>query len=150
MNAYLDALLLFLTIAAGVRLVARTVRRSSAVAGGSGSEVAAAQLLAGVELPADVAAGELRVRLTRSSVCIYAGRGRGIRLRAVWRWSAWRRRLVIHDRREPQWSPDWSRPIAERAWAMGPATRRAGLSAVEALPGVAVVLVAALAVMGGR
>jgi hypothetical protein len=136
MNAYVDALLLFLTIAAGVRLVemvvARTARRASAMAGGSGSEVAVVQLLAGVELPADVVAGELRVRLTRSSVCIYAGRGKGTRLRAVWRWSAWRRRLVIHDRREPQWSPAWSRPIAERAW-FGTVVPAATVAAVQAV-----------------
>jgi hypothetical protein len=143
-----------LMIVAGLVLVAvlrpRQRRASVRADGGPGAELSFGQLL-DVELPAGVAAEDVRVRLVRSGINVYTGSGEDIQLRAVWRWS-WRRRdLVVHDRREPEWSPEWSRPIAERAWAMrAPAARPrwAERWARDGLIGAAVVLVAAFVVMG--
>jgi hypothetical protein len=81
-----------------------------------------------VELPVEIDPAAVRVRVTRSCVYVYTrcegwpfGFGskdnpEPARLLAVWRWSFWRRALVPADRRQPEWSPAWSRPLAENAW----------------------------------
>ncbi len=69
----------------------------------------------GVELPDGEQLAD--VRLTRSCVSVYTTTGERIQLAAVWRWSPWRRALVAYSRRSPEWSPSWSRPLAEEAWA---------------------------------
>jgi hypothetical protein len=68
-------------------------------------------------LPGGVELEDLTVRVFRSSVCVYESGAERIRLLAVWRWSWLRRKLVAHSRRDPEWSPEWSRPLAERAWS---------------------------------
>jgi hypothetical protein len=111
-------------VGAGVALVVAGGRRMAgrpAPAASSASIVASWPAADLVELPADVAADAVRVRVTRSYAYVYLVGpgvydldGESARLIAVWRWSPVRRRLVATDR---QWSPAWSRPIAERGWA---------------------------------
>lgn len=62
------------------------------------------------------AAASLQSRVTRSCVCLYRGHCPDVQLMAVWRWSRRSGELVAYDRRHPEWSPAWTRDVAERAW----------------------------------
>ena len=68
-------------------------------------------------LPGGVDFEDLTVRVSGATVCVYNVGADRVKLLAIWRWSWWRRKLVAHSRQDPDWSPEWSRPLAERAWA---------------------------------